>query len=105
MMLGSRYNGVRLLSPNTVRIMTQNQIGDIDFGGNKFGLGFSIVTNETSGKSLNHEGTYSWGGAFATSYWLIKDKMVIVFYRQLSGTTHGQLADYFNMMAHAALNE
>lgn len=106
MLNGGEYNGVRLLSRNTVRIMTQNQIGDIDFGGNKFGLGFSIVTNETSGKSLNNEGTYSWGGAFATSYWVDpKDKMVIVFYRQLSGTTHGQLADYFNMMAHAALND
>src|SRR5690606_22383137 len=34
------YNGVRILGRNTVRMMTSNQIGTIDYGENKFGLGF-----------------------------------------------------------------
>jgi CubicO group peptidase (beta-lactamase class C family) len=88
------YNGVRILSRNSVRMMTMNQIGDINFGQNKFGLGFAIVTEKGSGISLSQVGTFSWGGAFATSYWADpKEKMIVLFYRQLWGTTHGDLAD------------
>ena len=41
MLNGGEYNGKRILSRNSVRMMTMNQIGDISFGNNKFGLGFS----------------------------------------------------------------
>jgi CubicO group peptidase (beta-lactamase class C family) len=77
------YNGKRLLSRNTIRIMTINQIGDLAiWGGEKFGLGFAVVTEKTSGRTPAQEGTYSWGGAFATSYWVDpKEKMVLLFYR------------------------
>ena len=37
------YNGHRLLKPETVALMTQNQIGDVNQGNHKFGLGFSIT--------------------------------------------------------------
>ena len=101
------YNGKRLLSRNTVRIMTQNQIGDLSIrGDDKFGLGFQLVTDKSSGKTLAQAGTYSWGGAFATSYWVDpKEKMVIVFYRQLLNTTHNELADKFRVLAYSALND
>jgi CubicO group peptidase (beta-lactamase class C family) len=72
------YNGKRLLSRNTIRIMTMNQIGDLSiWGGEKFGLGFQVVTEKTAGKTLAQEGTYSWGGAFSTSY-LVDPKEKIV---------------------------
>ncbi len=106
MLNGGTYNGKRLLSRNTVRIMTMNQIGDVPFGNNKFGLGFLVVTEKGSGEMPAQEGTYSWGGAFKTSYWVDpKEKMVIVFYRQLLNTTHGELADKFRVMAYSALND
>ena len=100
------YNGKRLLSRNTVRMMTTNQIGDVAFGNDKFGLGFAVVTNKGSEAMPSQEGTYSWGGAFKTSYWVDpKEKMVIVFYRQLLNTSHGELADKFRVMAYSALND
>lgn len=103
---GGEYNGVRLLSRNSVRMMTMNQIGDLSLGEDKFGLGFEIVTDESSGRFPSQAGTYSWGGAFATSYWVDpKEKMVILFYRQLWGTTHGELADKFRVLAYQALND
>ena len=103
---GGEYNGKRLLSRNTVRIMTINQIGDIDFGNNKFGLGFAIVTEKSSGESPSQAGTFSWGGAFSTSYWVDpKEKMIVQFYRQLWGTTHGDLAEKFKVLAYSALND
>ncbi|MEO6639440.1 MAG: serine hydrolase domain-containing protein [Ginsengibacter sp.] len=103
---GGEYNGTQLLSRNTVRMMTTNQIGDINFGDNKFGLGFQLVTEKSAGNSPSNPGTFSWGGAFATSYWVDpKEKMVIVFYRQLYNTSHGDLADKFKVMAYSALND
>jgi CubicO group peptidase (beta-lactamase class C family) len=101
------YNGKRLLSRNTVRIMTMNQIGDLSiWGGEKFGLGFQVVTEKTSGKTLSQEGTFSWGGAFSTSYWVDpKEKIVMLFYRQLQNSTHGDVAEKFRSLTYAAINE
>jgi CubicO group peptidase (beta-lactamase class C family) len=104
---GGTYNGKRLLSRNAVRIMTMNQIGDLSLGGGeKFGLGFQIITERTAGKTMANEGTYSWGGAFATSYWVDpKEKLVMLFYRQLQGTTHGDLPEKFRALVYQAIND
>lgn len=101
------YNGKRLLSRNTVRIMTQNQIGDLSIrGDDKFGLGFQIITEKSSGKTLAQAGAYSWGGAYSTSYWVDpKEKLVLLFYRQLQSTTHGDLAEKFRSLVYQAIND
>ena len=101
------YNGKRLLSRNTVRIMTMNQIGDISIrGDDKFGLGFQIITDKSSGKTLAQAGTYSWGGAYSTSYWVDpKEKMVMLFYRQLQSGTHGDVAEKFRSLVYQAIND
>lgn len=100
------YNGKRLLSRNTVRMMTMNQIGDLNVGADKFGLGFAIATEKSSANFPAQSGTYSWGGAFKTSYWVDpKEKMIVLFYRQLTNTTHGELGDKFRVLAYQALND
>lgn len=101
------YNGKRLISRNTVRIMTMNQLGDAAFrGDDKFGLGFQIVTEKSSGRTLAQAGTYSWGGAFSTSYWVDpKEKMVLLFYRQLQSSTHGDVVEKFRSLTYAAIND
>lgn len=106
MLNGGTYNGKKILSRNTVRMMTMNQIGDLSLGDDKFGLGFAIVSEKGSANNPSQAGTYSWGGAFKTSYWVDpKEKMVIVFYRQLLNTTHGNLSDKFKVLAYQALND
>jgi CubicO group peptidase (beta-lactamase class C family) len=103
---GGVYNGNRILSRNTVRMMTTNQIGDVNFGNNKFGLGFALVTEKSAGASPSNPGTFSWGGAFTTSYWADpKEKMIILFYRQVLDRTHGDLSDKFRILAYSALND
>ncbi len=101
------YNGKQLLSRNSVRIMTQNQIGDIPFNkDDKFGLGFQIITDKASGRTPAQAGTYSWGGAFATSYWVDpKEKLVMLFYRQLQGGSHGDVVEKFRDLVYQALND
>ena len=98
------YNGKRILSRNTVRIMTMNQIGDISLGDDKFGLGFLIISEKGSGRTPAQAGTFSWGGAFATSYWVDpKEKLVMLFYRQLQGTSHGDLPEKFRNLTYQAI--
>lgn len=99
------YNGKRILGSNTVRMMTTNQIGTMNFGANdKFGLGFMLVTEAGAGRTPSNPGTFSWGGAFATSYWVDpKEKLVLLFYRQLWGHTHYDAVEKFRALAYQAL--
>jgi CubicO group peptidase (beta-lactamase class C family) len=101
---GGEYNGKRLLSRNTVRMMIMNQIGDIDRGANKFGLGFGITTEKGSSILPTPEGVFEWGGAFATTYWADpKEKLIGIFYRQLWKTTIGETANKFKVLVYQAL--
>jgi CubicO group peptidase (beta-lactamase class C family) len=100
------YNGKRLLGRNTVRMMTINQIGDLSLGDDKFGLGFQIVSEKGSGRTPAQAGTFSWGGAFATSYWVDpKEKMVLLFYRQLQARTHNEVVEKFRALTYQAIND
>jgi CubicO group peptidase (beta-lactamase class C family) len=99
-----KYNGQQLLSRNAVRIMTSNQIGDVPFGFNKFGLGFEVIMPQGAARTEAQEGTFSWGGAFTTSYWADpKEKMVICFYRQLLGSTHYDLTEKFRTLVYQSI--
>jgi len=102
---GGEYNGKRILSRNAVRMMTMNQIGDIEYrGDDKFGLGFQIVS-EKNGNVPAQAGTFSWGGAYSTSYWVDpKEKIVMLLYRQLQRSTHGDIAEKFRALTYGALN-
>ena len=101
---GGEYNGKRLLSRNTVRLMTMNQIGDINFGVNKFGLGFGITTEKGSAVLPTAAGVFEWGGYFSTTYWADpKEKLVGILYRQLSGSTHNDAPDKYKVMVYSAI--
>jgi len=100
------YNGQRLLSRNTVRMMTMNQIGDLPFGDTRFGLGFSIVTEEGSRMSPIQEGSYSWGGAFSTIYWVDpKEKMVVLLYQQMWGQHVSDVDKTYKVLVYQGLND
>lgn len=80
---GGTYNGHRLLKPTTVQLMTQNQLGEVNQGLNKFGLGFSIVTAKGAAQTGQSVGSYEWGGIFGTTYWVDpKEKLVVLLYTQ-----------------------
>jgi CubicO group peptidase (beta-lactamase class C family) len=99
-----KYNGKQLLSRNSIRLMTMNQIGDLSLGADKFGLGFQIATEKGSARTPAREGTFSWGGAFATSYWVDpKEKIVMLFYRQLQSSTHGDVVEKFRNLTYQAI--
>ncbi len=108
---GGEYNGTRLLAHNTVRMMTMNQIGDlfVNLGvptENKFGFGFSIITEEGSRLTPSQPGTYAWGGAFSTSYWVDpKEKMIVLIYRQMWGPHVVDTDKAFRPLVYQAIND
>ena len=109
---GGEYNGVRLLGPNTVRMMTMNQIGDLTVnigegaGSNKWGLTFSIETEQGSRLTPSQAGSYGWGGVFSTAYWVDpKEDMLVILYRQIWGP-HVVLTDQqFKPLVYQAIND
>jgi CubicO group peptidase (beta-lactamase class C family) len=99
------YNGKRLLSRNSVRMMTMNQIGDISRGVNQFGLGFGITTEKGSALLPTQVGTFEWGGMFATTYWVDpKEKLVGLMYRNIWPTSHGSIPNIFKVLVYQAIN-
>jgi CubicO group peptidase (beta-lactamase class C family) len=101
---GGEYNGKRLLSPRTVELMTMNQIGDLNLGRNKFGLGFEITTREGEAKLGVSEGSFSWGGFFGTIYWADpKEKLVCLLFIQQFPLSHTEIQDKFRAMVYQAL--
>ncbi len=99
-----KYNGKQLLSGNSIRMMTMNQVGDLNTGINKFGLGFEVVTEKGSAKTPAREGTFSWSGAFATFYWVDpKEKIVMLFFRQLESSSHSEVVEKFRNLTYQAI--
>jgi CubicO group peptidase (beta-lactamase class C family) len=109
---GGEYNGVRLLSRNTVRMMTMNQIGDLSVnigegpGDNKWGLGFSIETERGSRTAPSQAGSYGWGGVFSTGYWVDpKEDMIVLIYRQMWGPHVNETNKQFRPLVYQAIND
>jgi CubicO group peptidase (beta-lactamase class C family) len=107
---GGEYNGVRLLSRNTVRMMTMNQIGDlsINVGGEdyKWGLGVSIESEKASRSVPSQAGSYGWGGVFSTTYWVDpKEDMIVLLYMQIWGPHVTSAQKQFKPLVYQALGD
>ena len=79
---------VKILSPASVKMMGQNQIGSIfveqqpavvpartrpmplGAGKDKFGLGFQIASNDPATSKFRSPGSMSWAGLFNTEFWI-----------------------------------
>ena len=72
------YKGVRLLSRNTIDVMTSDQLillnqkgtGFSPLPGITYGLGFALKTEAGSAWSAKSPGTFEWGGAFNTKFFI-----------------------------------
>jgi CubicO group peptidase (beta-lactamase class C family) len=102
---GGEYDGTRILSRHTIKMMITNQLGDISSDEkNTFGLGFSIVSNEDSGKEPVSVGTYSWGGIYSTDYWADpEEKIVGLIFKQFWNDPAQETNQKFKVMTYAAL--
>jgi len=78
---GGVLDGARILSPKTVELMTVDHVHDAWQGdGGGFGLGFGI-TEEIGWSGLpGSPGTYAWGGAYHSTYWVDPAEELVVSY-------------------------
>jgi CubicO group peptidase (beta-lactamase class C family) len=98
------YNGNQLLARRTVELITSNQIGELNVGRDKFGLGFEITTSEGQTRLGISEGSFSWGGYFSTNYWADpKEKLVCLLFIQQFPMSHGEVHDKFKAMVYQSL--
>jgi CubicO group peptidase (beta-lactamase class C family) len=73
-------DGVRILSPRMVDLMTSNQSGTLySQNGMGFGLGFEVV-ERLGAKGVYSVGSFGWGGAYGSSYMVDPvERLVVVF--------------------------
>jgi len=86
---GGELEGARLLSPSSVALMTQNHIGEISMApGMGFGLGFSVLLDVGAAGEPGSRGTYGWGGAYHSTYWVdpVEDLVVLYFTQVIPAT-------------------
>jgi CubicO group peptidase (beta-lactamase class C family) len=102
---GGELDGVRLLSPKTVELMTENHVGDLfNEGKSGFGLGFEIVESPGRADEIGSPGVFSWGGAYHTVYWADpKEKLAAVLMTQLLPATGSDLNDKFRVLVYQSI--
>jgi len=103
---GGEYNGKRILSPASVKMMTVSQFDKIDWPDNKFGLGFGIYTDKSSAVSPLSPGSFEWGGMFSSSYWVDpKEKIVAQLFLNQFPNSHGEIHNKFKILVYQALHK
>jgi len=95
---GGSLDGVQLLSPKTVELMTQNHLpgghdlpalskslfSEAAYNGIGFGLGFSVTMDPVKTMIPGSVGEYSWGGAASTTFWIDpREDLIAIFMTQL----------------------
>jgi len=103
-------DGVRLLSPKTVELMTANHVGSL-FGergpadaGMGFGLGFDVVLDLGKNGRYGSDGAFGWGGAYHTNYWVDPaEKLVAVIMTQLLPAAGSDLHSRFRTLVYQSI--
>jgi CubicO group peptidase (beta-lactamase class C family) len=95
---GGQLDGVRLLSPLTVEMMRTNVLAPnvpILAPGAGFGLDFAVYTDPVMAGGYYGKGTYWWGGAAGTWFWIdpVNNLIEIGMIQQAAGTGAAAVAN------------
>ncbi|MCP5146197.1 MAG: beta-lactamase family protein [Gammaproteobacteria bacterium] len=101
MLNGGELDGKRLLSANSVHLMTVDHMkGEATFiqPGVGFGLGFSVVTDLGARGIPGSLGEFAWGGAYHSTYWVdpVEDMLVVYLTQTLPA---GDVDDFARLRA------
>jgi CubicO group peptidase (beta-lactamase class C family) len=96
---GGVLDGVRLVSPKTLELMSQNHLpgskdlpdlavslfSEVTYAGVGFGLGFAVSVSPARGLLPGSPGDISWGGLASTYFWVDpRDQLIVIFMTQLT---------------------
>ena len=100
-----KYDEQRLLSQNSVKLMRTALIDTDSDGNSDFGLGFDVITHPKQSNELSSVGSYSWGGAFYTTYWIDpQNKLIGIFMSQVRPYNHLSVATEFKNLVYQSIN-
>ncbi len=98
------YNGVRLLGRKTIELMLTSQLHSPIT--NQVGLGFGLETVENDFQSPYTIGSFSWGGAFSTTYWADpKEKLIGIIFTNIYNNQHGELAEKYKALVYQGIKD
>jgi CubicO group peptidase (beta-lactamase class C family) len=108
---GGEYEGHRLLGRMTVDMMITNQIGTgkpvyIRGAGYGFGLGYGILTDPSKAPDALSIGTFTWGGADGTLFWIdpVEDLIGIMMI-QVNPYSHFNIRPLFSVVVSQAITD
>ncbi|MEK6476009.1 serine hydrolase domain-containing protein [Catalinimonas sp. 4WD22] len=104
---GGAYNGVRLLSPLTIRLMASNHIGELEVWDrkDKFGYGLMLFTSNSRYGDLAPVGSANWGGAYCSEYTIdFEHELVLQVYTNVMPFAHyGEFVRKYRVLVYQAL--
>lgn len=102
---GGELEGVRLLSPTTVALMTSNHVGERYLNGAMgFGLGFEVVEHLGRSGRPGSVGAYGWGSAYYSSYDVDpQQRLIFIVLTQLLPARSVDLRETFAYLVYQAV--
>lgn len=107
---GGELDGVRILAPKTVELMRVDHLGGLPHATPVLpewcGFGLTFAVNPAPGKApeIGSEGSYWWGGAAGTSFWIDpKERLFGIFLIQILPNNNNGAAGQFQRMTYTAL--
>ncbi len=103
---GGELDGVRLLSPKTVQLMTVNHTRDLlPVPGYGFGLGFAVCTDVGESALAGSVGTYTWSGALNTYFWIDPEEELVGIFMTHLEPWNPRIFEPFRVLAYQAVVE
>ena len=117
---GGELDGVRLLGPKTLKLMTSNHLpGGVDlpamsrsmfseaaYYGIGFGLGFAVTMNPAQTLIAGSPGEFNWGGAATTSFFIDPaEELIMIFMTQVLPSSAYPLRRELRTMLYAAITD
>ncbi len=117
---GGELDGVRLVGPKTLALMTANHLPDgktlpelsrslfseATYHGIGFGLGFSVTLDPARTLIPGSPGEYAWGGAATTSFWIDPaEELVAIFMTQVLPSTATPIRRELRTMIYSAITD
>ena len=115
---GGELDGVRVLGPRTLGLMTRNHLpggaflssvgrgmfSESAFDGVGFGLGFGVTVDPVAAKVPTSPGEFTWGGYASTAFWVDPLEQVTAhFYTQLVPSSTYPIRTELRQLVYAAL--
>ena len=110
---GGSLNGERIIGRKTLELMASNHLGpDVKITtthippGHGFGLGFAVLTNPARSPDALSIGSFTWGGANGTLFWIDpQEDLIGILMLQINPYTHFNIRPLFSVAVSQAITD